>query len=226
VLLRLESGNRPRPSRRYRRGLRQLTWLDPRTQSGSWGLQRLPYLPVWHCKTVGGTTVHWTASTPRLEPWEVRARTVYGEMAGSSQIDWPISYEELLRYYEMAERRMGVTRRNGVPGLPAIQKFQGNVRGRKKLGYKRVHTGHMAINSRAFDGRGFCLQQGFLRPRMQDGREMEHPVHGNTAGRRRRVNSTCAWSARQRGSSTGRTDVSTRLFTKTAKAKNTDRGHV
>jgi choline dehydrogenase-like flavoprotein len=33
--------------------------------------------------------------------------------------------------------------------------------GAKKLGYKKVHTGHMAINSRAFDGRGACIQQGF-----------------------------------------------------------------
>jgi choline dehydrogenase-like flavoprotein len=140
----------------------QLTWLDPRTQSGSWGVASdFPTLPAWHCKTVGGTTVHWTASTPRLEPWELRVRTVYGEMAGTSQIDWPISYEELLRYYEMAERRMGVTRRNGVPGLPASNNFKVMYAGAKKLGYKRVHTGHMAINSRAFDGRGFCIQQGF-----------------------------------------------------------------
>jgi choline dehydrogenase-like flavoprotein len=37
----------------------QLTWLDPRTQSGNWGVARnFPTLPVWHCKTLGGTTVH------------------------------------------------------------------------------------------------------------------------------------------------------------------------
>ena len=45
----------------------QLTWLDPRTQSGDWGVAKnFPTLPVWHCKTVGGTTVHWTAATPRV----------------------------------------------------------------------------------------------------------------------------------------------------------------
>jgi choline dehydrogenase-like flavoprotein len=140
----------------------QLTWLDARTQSGSWGVARdFPTLPVWHGKTVGGTTVHWTASTPRLEPWELRAKTVYGELAGSSLIDWPFPYDELLRYYQLAERRLGVTRRNGVPGLPASNNFKVMYAGAKKLGYKRVHTGHMAINSRAFDGRGFCIQQGF-----------------------------------------------------------------
>ena len=140
----------------------QLTWLDARTQSGSWGVARdFPALPVWHCKTVGGTTVHWTASTPRLQPWELRAKTSYGEVAGASLIDWPISYGELVKYYEIAERRMGVTRRNGVPGLPASNNFKVMYAGAKKLGYKQVHTGHMAINSRAFDGRGACIQQGF-----------------------------------------------------------------
>jgi choline dehydrogenase-like flavoprotein len=140
----------------------QLTWLDARTQSGNWGVARdFPSLPVWHCKTVGGTTVHWTASAPRLQPWELRAKTIYGNPAGTSLIDWPISYEELEKYYQLAERRLGVTRRNGVPGLPASNNFKVMYAGAKKLGYKQVHTGHMAINSRASDGRGFCIQQGF-----------------------------------------------------------------
>jgi len=140
----------------------QLTWLDERTQSGNWGVARdFPSLPVWHCKTVGGTTVHWTASAPRQQPWELRAKTTYGNPAGTSLVDWPISYEELEKYYVLAERRLGVTRRNGVPGLPASNNFKVMYAGAKKLGYKQVHTGHMAINSRAFDGRGFCIQQGF-----------------------------------------------------------------
>ena len=140
----------------------QLTWLDRRTQSGNWGVARdFPTLPVWHCKTVGGTTVHWTASCPRFQPWELRAKTVYGDIQGASLIDWPMSYEELERYYDLAEKRLGVTRRNGVPGLPASNNFKVMYAGAKKLGYKQVHTGHMAINPRAFDGRGFCIQQGF-----------------------------------------------------------------
>jgi len=140
----------------------QLTWLDTRTQSGNWGVARdFPTLPVWHCKTVGGTTVHWTASAPRLQPWELRARTTYGRIADTSLIDWPISYEELEKYYAIAERRMGVTRRNHMPGLPASNNFKVMYAGAKKLGYKQVHTGHMAINSVAYDGRGLCIQQGF-----------------------------------------------------------------
>jgi choline dehydrogenase-like flavoprotein len=141
---------------------RQLTWLDARTQSGDWGVARdFPTMPAWHCKTVGGTTVHWTASAPRLQPWELRARSVYGDIPGTSLIDWPISFEELEPYYELAERRMGVTRRNGMPGLPASNNFKIMYAGARKLGYKTVHTGHMAINSQPYDGRSLCMQQGF-----------------------------------------------------------------
>ena len=140
----------------------QLTWLDTRTQSGSWGVvKNFPNLPAWHCKTVGGTTVHWTGATPRLEPWELRAKSTYGSIPGTSLIDWPISYAELERYYDLAERRLGVTRRNDVPGLPASNNFKVMYAGAKKLGYQRVHTGHLAINSRPQDGRGICIQQGF-----------------------------------------------------------------
>ncbi len=140
----------------------QLTWLDPRTQSGSWGVARdFPSMPAWHCKTVGGTTVHWTASAPRLRPWELRAQSTYGKLAGTSLLDWPIAYDELEKYYKLAESRMGVTRRNDMPGLPASNNFKVMYAGAKKLGYKQVHTGHMAINSVAYDGRGPCIQQGF-----------------------------------------------------------------
>jgi choline dehydrogenase-like flavoprotein len=140
----------------------QLTWLDPRTQSGSWTVaQDYPTLPSWTCKTVGGTTVHWTGATPRLRPWEVRARSTYGDVPGASLIDWPIEYEELKAYYALAERRLVSTRRNGVPGLPASNNFKVMYAGARKLGYKRVHTGYMAINSRPADDRAFCIQQGF-----------------------------------------------------------------
>lgn len=140
----------------------QLTWLEPRSQSGSWGPARTsPAMPAWHCRTVGGTTVHWTAATPRLQRYEIRARTTYGEVAGASLADWPIDYEELKRWYVVAEKRLNVTRRHGNPGLPASNNFKVMYAGARKLGYKRVHTNYLAINARAADGRGFCTQQGF-----------------------------------------------------------------
>ena len=91
----------------------QLSWLEPRTQSGSWSVAReFPTLPSWTCKTVGGTTVHWTGACPRMREWEVRARTVYGDLPGTSLIDWPVEYAELKNYYNLAERRLCVARMN------------------------------------------------------------------------------------------------------------------
>ena len=49
----------------------KFTWLDPRESSG----QTIPGFPVWTCKTVGGTTMHWTASCPRMQEHEFRARS-------------------------------------------------------------------------------------------------------------------------------------------------------
>src|SRR5271157_4738374 len=140
----------------------QLTWLEPRSQSGTWdSVKTSPTLPAWHCRTVSGTTVYWTAATPRLKSYEIRARSVYGDIPGAALADWPIDYAELKRWYQAAEKRLGVTRRNGNPGMPASNNFKVMYAGARRLGYKRVHTNYLAINSRARDDRAFCIQQGF-----------------------------------------------------------------
>ena len=140
----------------------QLTWLEPRTQSGTSSVKDdYPTLPVWTCKTVGGTTVHWTGACPRVQPYEMKSRTTYGDVKGTSHIDWPIEHAELLKYYDIAEKRMVVTRRHGVPGMPASAHFKVIYNGARKVGYKRVHTNYMAINSQPADGRAICIQQGF-----------------------------------------------------------------
>jgi choline dehydrogenase-like flavoprotein len=56
---------------------------------------------------------------------------------------------------------MGVTRTNGIPGLPGNNNFKVMEAGARKVGYKEVHTGRMAINSQPRDGRGSCQQIGF-----------------------------------------------------------------
>src|SRR5438874_6410074 len=60
----LEAGARQSPasfSQDAGTAYQQLSWTDRRTQSGDWAVARdFPDTPVWHCKTVGGTTVHWT----------------------------------------------------------------------------------------------------------------------------------------------------------------------
>lgn len=140
----------------------QLAWSDPRTTSGSWQVARdFPDLPAWICKTVGGTTTHWAGASLRFQAHEFRARQTYGNLPGANLLDWPLSLEALEPYYAKAEARMGVTRTHGVPGLPGNNNFQVMYNGARKLGYTQCSTGHMAINSRARDGRAQCMQLGF-----------------------------------------------------------------
>jgi choline dehydrogenase-like flavoprotein len=64
-------------------------------------------------------------------------------------------------WYAKAEDKMGTTGTNGIPRLPGNNNFKVLDAGARKLGYKEVHTGRMAINSEPRDGRGSCQQIGF-----------------------------------------------------------------
>jgi choline dehydrogenase-like flavoprotein len=140
----------------------QLAWKDLRATSGSWRVHRdFPNLPAWTVKAVGGTTVHWAGASLRFEPYEFKVRTTYGDIAGASLLDWPITLDDLAPYYAKAEDKMGVTRTNGIPGLPGNNNFKVLEAGARKIGYKEVHTGRMAINSEPRHDRGACQQIGF-----------------------------------------------------------------
>src|SRR5689334_7937631 len=139
-----------------------ISWLDMRTTSGSWRVAKdFPNLPAWIVKAVGGSTIHWAGASLRLQEHELRARTTYGEIAGASLLDWPVTLQEVEPYYARAEDRMGVTRTNEIPGLPGNNNFKVLKAGAEKLGYKNCHTGRMAINSQPRDGRSSCQQAGF-----------------------------------------------------------------
>jgi choline dehydrogenase-like flavoprotein len=140
----------------------QLAWLDKRTTSGDWRVAKdFPNLPAWICKTVGGTTTHWAGASLRIQDYEFKAKTVYGDIENANLLDWPLGLEDLADYYHKAEDKMGVTRTHGIPGLPGNNNFKVMHAGAMQLGYKHVNTGHMAINSRPRDGRSSCLQLGF-----------------------------------------------------------------
>ncbi len=140
----------------------QTAWLDSRTTSGNWQVaSNFPGLPSWICKTVGGSTVHWAGASLRIQEHEFRVKSVYGDVAGANLLDWPITLNDMEPYYDKAEDKLGVTRTNGIPGLPGNNNFKVMYDGAKKLGYKDCHTGRMAINSRPRDGRNACLQLGF-----------------------------------------------------------------
>ena len=143
-------------------GYEMLSWLDKRTASGNWRVARdHPDAPVWHCKVVGGTSVHWSGCTLRPLEGEMRAKTVYGDVPGASLIDWPIALDDLAPYYDQAERKMGVTRTNGIPPLPPNNNFKVMYWGAKRIGFEDVTTGRHAINTIPYDGRPASIQDGF-----------------------------------------------------------------
>jgi choline dehydrogenase-like flavoprotein len=161
----LEAGARQSPASYINdewKSFGQLAWLDKRTTSGSWRVaEDFAGLPAWICKTVGGTTTHWAGASLRFQDHEFKTKTVYGHIKGANLLDWPLTLTELEPYYTRAEDKLGVTRTHGIPGLPGNNNFKVMYAGAKKLGYKDVHTGRMAINSQPRDGRGRCLQIGF-----------------------------------------------------------------
>ncbi|ETW14210.1 GMC oxidoreductase [Roseivivax marinus] len=140
----------------------QLAWTDTRTTSGEWRVSEdFPNLPAWIVKAVGGTSTHWAGASLRFQDHEWKARTTYGEVEGANLLDWPIDGTEMAPFYDRAEKKLGVTRTNDIPGLPGSNNYKVFEAGAKKIGYKEVHTGRMAINSVERDGRMACQQTGF-----------------------------------------------------------------
>ena len=57
-----------------------------------------------YTRVFGGTTMHWEGKVLRMLPEEFEMQTRFRRAH-----DWPIKYEELEPYYQMAEREMGVS---------------------------------------------------------------------------------------------------------------------
>ncbi|MEO6733628.1 MAG: GMC family oxidoreductase [Ferruginibacter sp.] len=62
----------------------------------------------------GGTTMHWLGTSLRMLPNDFEMHKKYSDVKmekkeGWKWVDWPITYEELVPYYEMAEFELGVS---------------------------------------------------------------------------------------------------------------------
>lgn len=57
-----------------------------------------------YTRRIGGTTLHWFGSCPRMLPEDFEVRTRFGVAR-----DWPLSYDDLMPYYALAEREIGVS---------------------------------------------------------------------------------------------------------------------
>ncbi len=62
---------------------------------------------------VGGSTIHWTAHSPRLHPSDFKVKALDGVAD-----DWPLSYEDLEQYYDLNDEMMGCAGINGDPANP------------------------------------------------------------------------------------------------------------
>lgn len=124
-----------------------------------------------YARGVGGTSVHFSANFWRFREIDFREASVKGTLAGTGFADWPITYQDLERYYTKVDWEVGVAgapgpfdppRSRPYPMPPHPPKSTGVLleRGARKLGYKPFPA-PMAIASKAYDGRSQCVQCGF-----------------------------------------------------------------
>lgn len=69
----------------------------------------------------GGTTLHWLGTTLRMLPNDFKMKTKY-----DVGVDWPIEYDEMKRYYEMAENEIGVSGDVDAQQYPITQNIFGD----------------------------------------------------------------------------------------------------
>jgi len=114
---------------------------------------------------VGGSTTIYTATWPRFRPSDFRKGTEHGLAP-----DWPICYEDLADWYELADRACGIAGWPGDPAMPPRGPFQtrpvppGKMGRRAKMGLDRLgwHYWDMpvAILAEDYDGRPACNNCG------------------------------------------------------------------
>jgi choline dehydrogenase-like flavoprotein len=124
---------------------------------------------AWTANCVGGGTVHMSGFFYRLKPVDFRMKSMLGAPEGSTVVDWPIRYEDLLPYYEQVEEEIGVSgvvtqhpwaepRRKPYP-LPPLDEHpiaKEIDRAGKKIGVHPYPTAR-AIASRPYRGRAGCI---------------------------------------------------------------------
>ena len=146
------------------------TFRDDRTKRGERNLIR-PTLT--YARTVGGSSVHYTANYWRFHEVDFDECSRLGPISGTGFADWPISYAELEPYYTKVEWDIGVSGLAGaspfdpprskpypMPPLPVKSSGVLLERGARKLGL-HPFPAPLAINSQPYRGRPACVHCGF-----------------------------------------------------------------
>jgi choline dehydrogenase-like flavoprotein len=113
---------------------------------------------------VGGSMIHYAGYCPRFHPsdFEVRSRDGVGE-------DWPISYWDLKRHYEVLELELPVSGDHWPWGDPHRYPHTAHpvaggaeiaVEGARKLGIE-MKVGPVGITNGSFGNRPHCIYRGF-----------------------------------------------------------------
>jgi choline dehydrogenase-like flavoprotein len=114
---------------------------------------------------VGGSTIHFGAQWARMRPADFKLRSVEG-LAD----DWPLTYDELLPFYERMDREMNVSGLAGdpayppgaappLPPLPIGKIGRRAAEGMNELGWHWWPAAH-AIPSQAVGGQAACARRG------------------------------------------------------------------
>jgi glucose dehydrogenase len=141
-------------------------------------------------KGVGGNTLAWLGNTLRFHPDDFLMASKFGV-----GVDWPIQFEELVRFYQMAEHEMGVAGKDDNPWLqlgdytyplPSFDYDEKDLLFQNacdKLGIA-THTTPQARNSnRAYYGRPQCDQRGSCIPICSIGAKYSADYHVQLAKR-------------------------------------------
>lgn len=169
----LEAGPEKNPQTDYatdERAQSFLYWNDERLSAGR---DPLAFGANNSGTGVGGSTLHFTAYTPRAQPDDLRMRTEFGVAA-----DWPIDFHtDLAPYYNEIEQFLGVsgpvnypwgparTQSYPLPPLPLNGAAQLMQRGCADLGIQTSPAANAALSGRYYQpGIGWreaCTNRGF-----------------------------------------------------------------
>jgi choline dehydrogenase-like flavoprotein len=176
----LEAGRHWSPARDFatdERAQSTLFWNDERLSAGD---DPLAFGNNNSGTGVGGSTLHYTAYTPRTQPDDVHLHTEFGV-----GVDWPIGYRDLEPYYDELEQFLGVSgpspypwgppRRTAYPLAPlplngAAQLMQ---RGCAELGIRTSPAANAALSGSYYQAgvgwRAACTNRGFCQAGCSNG---------------------------------------------------------
>ena len=137
-------------------------------------------------KAVGGTTLHWLGTTPRLHPRDFEMESRYGIAT-----DWPIRYDDLRPYYAQAERELGIVGTDEGSGPPREQPYPMDpfpathadgiyAEACEELGIS-MRPCPQARNTETYDGRSQCVGYGTCIPVCPSGAKYSGDIHVRAA---------------------------------------------